>query len=363
MSVVLRSVRFGLLFLLTVSAGLAQSPRHIVLVIGDGMGWDHLMAARLRHGRIEQPLVMEQLPVGGHLQTWAAGPHRITDSAASATAMATGHKTSNGRVGTRPDGREVQTLFETLQAEGWHLGIVTDGDLNGATAGAFTAHVESRDDKAAIARQMLVLGADFLLGTTAEFPLDGAGEAGVWVRQDQALANLQLPDHTQPVLIGYTAMIDEEASLARRSNVAGRNAPSLAAAGRLALERLTRPGGRSFLLLENDWIDSWSHENDFELTAHSVALLDQAVAAVLAFAEQDGQTLVVVTADHECGGLTLPENEAGEIVPHFSTDEHTAAVVPLFAYGPGAERFAGVHDNTDLHALLLELARAPTSQD
>ncbi|WP_221031449.1 alkaline phosphatase [Actomonas aquatica] len=344
-------------FLLCCSVATAASPRNLILVIGDGMGWDHLVAGRLRQGDVETPLVMERLPVGGHLSTAAAGSHRITDSAASATAMSTGFKTSNGRVGTLSDGRAVPTLFETLRARGWSLGIVTDGDLNGATAGAFTAHVDSRDAKAAIAAQMLALAPDVMVGTTAEFPLDGATAAGVEVRQDRPLAALDLPGGAASVLIGYTAMIDEAASLEQRMNVAGLAAPTLAEATDFALGRLAARKRPFMLLLENDWIDSWSHENDFELLADSVSALDAAVAVALAFAQADGETLVVVTADHECGGLTLPEDAHGAIVAHFSTEKHTAATVPLFAFGPGAERFAGAHDNTAIRRLLLELVQ------
>ena len=349
--------------LASLSLSAAERPRNVILIIGDGMGYNHLTAARLLRGDIDQPLAMEQLPVVANVTTTSAGGSRVTDSAAAATAMATGHKTSNGRIATLPDGASVPTLFETLRARGWSLGIVTDGDLNGATAGAFTAHADSRDDKPTIARQMIALAPDFMLGTTAEFyfPTDAAPvtlasarSAGLTVFQDVALADLP-PDAASPLLLGYTAMVDETASLAARQTVAGHNAPTLTAAFAVAVKQLQARDRPFFLLFENDWIDSWSHENAYELVADSVVQLDDAVAAIMAFAERDGHTLMLITADHECGGLTLRDEENAFIGHHFSTEEHTAATVTLFAYGPGADRFAGSLANTDIHRRLREL--------
>lgn len=337
-------------------------PRNVILVIGDGMGYDHLLSGRIHKGNIDAPLAMEQLPISGNLSTFAIGVDRITDSAASATAMATGCKTENGRISTLPDGSEIPTLYENLKARHYRLGIVTNGSINGATAAAFTTHADNRDEKEKISRQLVELKLDFLLGTSDELfylnspePITEATmtQSGWDVFIDQNLEDVILG--SAPVCIGYTVMIDEAASIHQQKNVYGDNVPTLRAAFELSIQKLSEGNRGFFLMLEEDWIDSWGHENEFALIGNSVSDLDDAVRSILKFAEKDGETLVIVTADHECGGLTIPVLSSERIEHHFSTKEHTASTVPLFAYGPGSHYFSGSLDNTDIYLIISRL--------
>ena len=340
----------------------AIQPKNVILAIGDGMGYNHVLAGRIHKGQPSKPLVMETFPVHGSLDTHSIGNDYITDSAASATAMATGFKTENGRVSTFPDGKDTSTLFQDLKANGFQLGIVTNGSVNGATAGAFSSHATSREDKETISRQLIELRPDFVFGSCddlffpdANSPVTKASllEAGWTVAIDRAIDKAQ--SVSGPTFIGYSELIRERESQEQRRNVYDENAPTLAEALEIGLERFQDSAAGFFVLLEEDWIDSWSHENDFELTANSVSDLDDAVAVALEFAKRDTQTLVIVTADHECGGLTIPKFSEGEVGAHFSTEEHTAALVPLYAFGPGAEHFSGTLDNTDIHSILERL--------
>ncbi len=306
---------------------------------------------------------MEQLPTSGTLETFSLGEEWITDSAASATAMSTGHKTFNGRVATSPEGAPLETLFETLRARGYAVGVVATGDLNGATAASFITNAKSRGDKEPISRGIMRFAPDVMVGNSADFfhensvpPLSPqALRAAGWdVHIDEPFEEI-VPGQG-PLLIGYSEYIDEARSREAGRNVLQPGAPHLAQAFRFAAEYLSRASDRGFfLLVEEDWIDSWGHENNFPLLAEMVVHLDDTVAAAHEYSRADQRTLLVVTSDHECCGLTITSAGPGNIEAQFASEDHTAQAVPLFAYGPGAELFEGRVDNTELRERILEM--------
>ncbi|CAA9586349.1 MAG: Alkaline phosphatase [uncultured Thermomicrobiales bacterium] len=395
--------------------------RNVILLVGDGMGQAHRMAGQLltvgRAGR----LAMDRLPHAGLMGTMPADPdHFVTDSAAAATALATGVKTDNGAIAIDPEGRSVPTILELAKRAGKATGLVTTCQITDATPAAFAAHVPHRSDQSEVARQYLEeTGVDVILGGGAAywypagaetpFPADPAdplqasrGTAGNLVARARALGyavatsaaelhaaavprpRLTIHDDRTPTrLLGLFA--NQELFLQRTEGEGAAYDPpvSLAEMTGTAIALLARNPDGFFLMVEESAIDRMAHRNNAPLTLKGVLELDRAVQVALGHAAADPETLVVVTADHECGGLAIAGSDdppypyepgggllettmAGEDGPFpivgeedgfvmgWATTGHTAASVPLTAAGPGAERLAGVYENTFLFAVMAE---------
>lgn len=329
----------------------APRPHGVVLLIGDGLGAGGLsVASAAIHGE-GGDLAVESMPVAGLVRTTAA-EELVTDSAASATAMATGRRTRRGMVSELPDGSRPRTLFEAARAAGLATGAITTSGLMDATPACFMAHAESRESYVEILLQMLGSGAEVLAGAswdTAEDPavvraLDGLGRRGVRIVEDAA--GLDGVDGPFVALFGPRA--------------AARHAggPPLEVTTRAGLRVLARDPDGFVLLVECEDTDSAGHHNDVARLVAAVRELDAAVRVVLAFAREHPETLVLVTADHDTGGPGIVGGPAGDPSMgevRWLSDGHTAIWVPLFASGPGAERFAGVLDNSDIGPRIAEL--------
>lgn len=330
-------------------------PRNVVLVIGDGMGVGQLSAASmLLHGPYGQ-LALESAPVTGLMKTHA-GDRLVTDSAASATAMATGFKVPKKAISVLPDGREPVTLFEAARATGLVTGVITTSGLVDATPAAFTAHAAQREQYGAILDDMLASDAELLIG-------------GDWSDYRKALRDADFQTTLRRVdqlgsAAGYRvvrtrAELDVApgrvlALFPPRSRGGDAHGPPLDELARFGVERLAASGSGFILLVESELTDGTGHDNDIAALSVGIHELDNAVSAILAWAEPRGDTLVLVTADHDTGGLAVVGGEYDEGVAElrWATAGHTTQWVPVFAFGPGAERFNGVIDNTDLGVLI-----------
>ncbi|HUU53680.1 MAG TPA: alkaline phosphatase [Armatimonadota bacterium] len=332
-----------MLALLAVTAVLALAPcsadsaqpvaDSAILFIGDGTGPMQIHLSREEPG---QPLEMEKLPVAGIVTTNSVGG-RVTDSAAAATALATGRKTENGMVGVAPDGQRLQSILERAQSMYKSAGIITTDSLHGATPASFAAHVDDRGKRSEIAAHMAASGADVMMGFWKEefLPKSAGGE-----REDNRdlIAEMRAK--------GYEVVYNRDQLLnAKSDKLLGLfdddgTEPSLAEMVTAAVDRLSRDPDGFFLVVEQARIDWECHDHHLPKAISYVRSLDKAVVAAVAAAEKRGRTLVVVTADHETGGLT-PDGA-------FTTEDHTATPVRLFAFGPGAEAFTGDLDNTDV---------------
>lgn len=342
-----------------------RSAPGVILLVGDGVGVSYWSAALLREGS----LAVERMPVVGLVDTRNAGSG-ITDSGAAATAYATGVRTRNGAIGVGPacrgwvgkalralatgcDGRE--TIVEVAERRGMGTGLVATSAVTHATPAAFAAHVPDRSMQPEIATQVARSGVDVLLGGGRGF-FDGT------LRPDSldlltalcrraacpntaaALADYR-PDGRR--LIGLFAADGMPAAAAR--------SPSLAAMTRAALSRLGPEPRGFFLMVEGSQPDWRGHDNaPLPIVTDEVVDFDRAVGVALAFARTNPRTLVVVTADHETGGLALTE-AADTFAASYGTRDHTAELVPLFAAGPGAERFGGIRDNDEVGRILLDI--------
>ncbi|MBP8805768.1 MAG: alkaline phosphatase [Kofleriaceae bacterium] len=337
-------------------------PPAVILLIGDGMGQGALDAASyFRHGARER-LAMQGLAYRGQVRT--GGPSGTTDSAAAATVMATGVYTVNGAIGVDRAGRPVETLIERAHARGWSTGVVTTTSLPHATPAGFTAHVASRAQLVEIADAMVATHPDVMLGGgSLYFAPAGTGS----VRTDDGL-------HDELDLAGYTR-VATAAELAaavaagaprifgafapdQMTYVAARPAdtvePGLRDMALAALTTLDRDPHGMFVMIEGGRIDHGGHANSLTDVIAETLAFDDTVAAVVGWARARGNTTVLVTADHECGGLevTAPA-PAGQPPPvRWRWGNHTNARVAVFADGPGAGSVDGaVIDHRWIYAI------------
>ncbi|MFA6955987.1 MAG: alkaline phosphatase [Thermoanaerobaculia bacterium] len=326
----------------------APRAKNLILIIGDGMGTTQVTAGRVALRGAGGILWLQTLPSGALVRTQSASS-LVPDSAAAGTALATGVRVANGAVSIDPSGRPLKTLFERAREQGLAAGLITTTDIADATPAAFSAHVSSRKDELEIARQQATGGMEVLLGCGPEkfLPRSRGGE-----RKD----GVDLVDALRKS--GYAVTLDPAALAPSGSGrllglFAEANRPPLPTLTKSALETLSHDPDGFVLLVENEEIDSASHNHQLGRLIRGMAELDEAVRVALEFAKADGNTLVVVTADHESGGMELVDSKTeGTLGVRWATGNHTAQPVPLYAWGPGAASFGGEIDNTEVHALL-----------
>ncbi len=356
-----RCAGIAALAVVTVAVGAAAAPaagpaRGVVLVIGDGMGLGQVTAASLARG----PLSLESAPVTGLVRTFAAGA-LVTDSAAAATAMACGVRTRPGVVGLAPDGTRLGSVFEAARDAGLAVGVVTTSGLADATPAGFLAHAASRRDYAAILRQELAFGAAVLIG----------GDFTAYPRARTSRGYLDVVAHAAELVPPGTAVVRDldalpppgrpvVALLPPRAAHPEQHGPPLARMALAALERIASDPEGFVLLVESEATDEAGHASDGAYLAEAAAELDRAVRALVQRATELGGVTVVVTADHDTGGLApTGGSPGGEAALEWLTRRHTALWVPLFAWGDGAPAFAGVLDNTDLGRRIASLLGLP----
>jgi len=332
--------------------------RNVVLFIGDGMGFGPVALARMEAAGPDARLYMERMPVAAFVRTHSADAV-VTDSAAAATALATGCKTNNGMVSLSPEGKKYLTILEAAKNKGMATGLVATSTITHATPACFAAHNKSRNNQPQIAEDLLANKVNIILGGGREYFLPKTNTNSKRTDQkdliDQAkkagYLYIQTPEQLSSAQGPYLLGLFQDGALTTEGPE-----PALAELTEKAIEILSRKKKglfqkkkSFFLMVEGSQIDWACHGNDAANTVRQTLLFDQAVKAALDFAAKDKHTLVVVTADHDTGGLVIKAAETqGKPELSWSTKSHTALPVPLFAYGPGAELFCGVYDNTDV---------------
>ncbi len=324
--------------------------KNVILLIGDGLGHNQITAARLVAAGPDGKLHMERIATASSITTHAANA-KITDSAAAGTALACGIKTNNGMIGMDPDGKRYQTILQAAKHKGMSTGIAVTCEVTHATPAAFTAHVKSRSSEARIAPQLLEQ-TDVILGGGRRYflPADAGG------RQPEGVDLIK-----KAVDSGYTYASDAAGlNAARAPRLLGlfQNAaletippePDLAELTAKAIEILSANPHGFFLMVEGSQIDWACHNNNIRQTIRQTLLFDKAVKVAVDFALRDRSTLILVTSDHETGGLSIKnwDPETRKLDVAWSTGGHTGVPVPLYALGPGARRFRGQLDNTDV---------------
>jgi len=371
--------------------GGAKTARSVILLIGDGMGEAHRTAARLYSVGRDGQLAMDTLPVAGMARTWST-ESVVTDSAAAGTALATGVKTYNKAIAVDPDGKPVPTVLEKAKEAGKSTGLVTNVWLPHATPASFAAHNADRDDYLGIALDMfdhnvdvfLGGGEDYFLpkGTVGCFPDDGDRTDGRNL-VEEAVAKGYRHVCTKADLDGVDpSNTDRLLGTFADYNMARPYAPSLAEMTGKAIVILDKNSSGFFLMVEGGQIDQAAHVNSALGTLGDVAGFDEAVEVALEYQAQHPETLVIVTADHATGGLTIEdapqdsacpepnagdprecgtlfhedgpfsENPAAQFWVDWTSTNHTADDVPVMAIGPGSAFLAGTYENTHIFEVM-----------
>ena len=327
-----------------------EHPKNIIFLIGDGMGVSHVYAGiTANHGR----LALEQFKHIGFIKTYSSDNY-ITDSASSGTAMSSGKKTKNGMIGMDPDTIVLRSVLEIAEEHGLASGLVSTSTITHATPASFIAHQPNRNMYEEIAADFLKIEIDVFIG---------GGRNHFMKREDGRDLTKELEEN------GYNILFDmDKISGITEGKLAGLTADEhnprysegrgdmLPDATVTAIKILNNNKKGFFLMVEGSQIDWGGHDNDIEYIVEEVIDFDHAIAKALEFAQNDGKTLVVVTADHECGGLGINGGniENGTVEGGFTTKGHTGVMVPVFAFGPGAEEFTGIYENTALFDKFLQ---------
>lgn len=382
------------------AAKAGKSAKNVIFINGDGMAAAHREAARLNLAGLDGRLTMDKLAASGQLTTSPHDPKAvITDSAAAATAWATGEKTYNGAISVDVDGNPLATLGQQAKAAGKATGLVTTAQVTDASPAAFFANTANRSAQDEIARQYIdVSKPDVILGggedwwlpkgtpgafpdQPAEDPAEGSvGTKGNLIAKAEKAGYTYVADAKQlgkakgGKLLGLFG--NEEMFQQRPEGQGDVYSPvvDLPTMTTKALDTLHGSKKGFFLFVEEEGIDEFAHNNNGTRVLQAMAQLDRTVAIARAYVATHPDTLLVVTGDHECGGLTVEEatdaaDESGsgvsaedgpfaiqgsdkQFVMDWTTSGHTGVDVPVTADGPLSDQFSGKHPNTYVHQVL-----------
>ena len=323
-----------------------QTPKNIILMIGDGMGVPQVSCGWVTN---KGSLNLDRFPYTGFSRTYSQD-HLITDSGAGGSAWACGQKIQNSHIAVDTAANELPSLIDIAHAQGMRTGISVVCGLDDATPASFCCHDIYRRNSEPIIADYLVSPVDLIVGggwTYFEEREDGRSILSEMAQQGRDTATTQerfFAMQNLP-LIGVLAYNDYPLPSVRGDLFTRQTMK--------AIDMLNNDNG-FFLMVEGSLIDGYCHVNNIDNAMAELHDFDATIGAVLDWAEKDGNTLVVVSADHETGGLTLlgGDLEKGEVEVHFSSDGHSNIQVPVYAFGPGAELFHGTKENCEWSQLL-----------
>lgn len=335
-----------------------QRAPNVILLIGDGMGVSALSSSFYYGNKKSNFLRFNEI---GFIIT-SSKKHKITDSAAGATAFGCGEKTFNGGIGVAPDSSKIDNLVELLSLEGYNTGVVVTSSVTHATPAGFYSHVVSRQMEYDIAKQLVESDIDFFAGGGIDWftkrpdslnLLEELEKNGFVINADKNVAFS--PDKKYGYLLAENGM---PTMLENRNNF-------LAEYTSRALNYFSLLDSSFFLMVEASQIDWAGHDNNADYLIAEMLDFDQTVGIAIDYAKKIGNTIVIVLADHETGGFALApkDGDYAEIEPAFATTGHTASLVPVFAMGDGAKEFKGIYQNTDVFHKIMKLATVGESLD
>jgi alkaline phosphatase len=334
-------------------------PENIILFIGDGMGVAHISAGKIARGNIN----LERFSVMGLVTTHSAN-QLVTESAAATTALATGYKTNNRAISVSVNGEPLKTLFEYAKEQGKSVGVVVTSSVTHATPAAFMAHADDRSQQTDIAEQIAYSNMDVLIGGGWSYFVPAATPGSKRKDQKNLLAALE---SRMPVILSEdklsVSLHSDNRKLAALLSPGGLPKAadrdySLTQLTRSAIDLLSENRNGFVLMVEGSQIDWAAHDHAQQDLIAELIDFDDAVGQGLDFAQENRTTLIVVTADHETGGMAVHDGSVQNrqvAETAFTTTGHTAAMVPLFAYGPGSPRLSGIRDNARVGRTLIEL--------
>lgn len=330
----------------------SEAPKNVIFLIGDGMGLAQVSGAMASGS---EPLALERAEVIGLIRTSAANAY-VTDSAAAGTALSSGQKTNNGIIGQNVDGEAIPSLLAYAVQDGKSAGIVVTSTVTHATPASFFGHNASRKDEPGLAEDLFDASLDVIIGGGRRFFEKRADErmltnqfrAGGYTIAYTMEEVLSAPQGRP--LLGLLA----DNALPRSTEGRG---PVLAQATAKALELLGSNPQGFVLMVEGSQIDWGSHQNNWEYVLSETLDFDATVKIAMDYADANPNTLVIVTADHETGGLSLVGGNLDEhkVTTHWGTKGHSATLVPVYAYGADAAAFSGIYENTDIFQRILKV--------
>jgi alkaline phosphatase len=330
--------------------------KNIILLIGDGMGIAQIQAGlTANRGKLN----LLQFPITGFSLTEASDEY-ITDSGAGATALSIGRKTYNGAIGVDALGTPRETILETAEKKGLATGLVATCSITHATPASFIAHQAKRSLEEAIALDFLKTDVDVFIGGGLRYFTQRQDGRNL-LEELRAKGYQVLPDtaaNLTPYKKGKLAAI--VAGLHPKKMTEGRG-DYLVKATQTTLQIVKQQLKGFFVMIEGSQIDWGGHANNTQYVTSEMIDFDRAIGEALRFAQADRNTLVIVTADHETGGMTLlaGNTAAGTVEAKFTTSGHTGVMVPVFAYGPGAEAFNGIYPNTAIYEKMMQALGLP----
>lgn len=325
-----------------------KKPKNIILMIGDGMGLTQITAGMYSNGgRLE----LEKFPVVGLHKSYAYD-NLVTDSAAGATAFAAGVKTYNGAIGVNADTVAVKTILEEAEENGLKTGLIATSTIVHATPASFIAHQPQRKMYEAIAADFLKTDIDFFLGGGKKY-FDRRAKDSRNLSQELRDKGYVVSDYFEKDLADISVASDKKFAYFTSDDdplPAAQGRDYLPLAAKKAVDYFGAQDENFFLMIEGSQIDWGGHANNSDYIITEMLDFDKAIKEVLKFAAADGETLVIVTADHETGGYSInPGSTRDSLVTAFTTDYHTAVMIPVFAFGPGAKLFSGIYENTAIY--------------
>ncbi len=332
------------------SDGSAKRIKNIILLIGDGMGLTEIQAGLTAN---RGALNILQCRFSGFSETWASNSDN-TDSAAGATAMACGEKTNNRYIGVDAQGKSLANLPDLLASKGLKSGVISVGDITDATPAAFYAHNIERSSSAAIAADFLKSHVDVLIGSNQKsFFSNPAGDLRPQLNNAGYSVDTTLADLGKANAGKHAVLLNNAAT---RPVLEGRG-DMLSQSLKETIRLLSSNKKGFFIMAEGAQIDHGGHANNLPFLVTELLDFDRTVGEALRYADQDGETLVIITADHETGGLSLLDVSVkeGRVLGNFSTNDHTSVNVPVFAYGPHANEFTGTYQNIEIFKKILKL--------
>jgi alkaline phosphatase len=349
-------IKYTLLFSLSLCSLLGEaqtSPEHaknVILMIGDGMGTAQVYAGlTAKKGKLN----LERCTTTGFHKNQSADAY-VTDSAAGATALACGQKTYNGAIAVDTGKLPLTTILEIAEQNGLATGLIATCSITHATPACFISHQPSRSLDENIALDFLKTDIDLFIGGGRKFfaqRKDGKNLVDSLKRKNYQVANTM--EEVQSISQGKLAAFLANEQLPRISQGRGEQ---LVKSTQKALDLLQHNDKGMFVMIEGSQIDWGGHARNTQYIVEEMVDFDNAIGAVLDFAERDGNTLVIITADHETGGFSLVDGnmQTGTVKGKFTTSHHTGVMVPVFAYGPGAGLFSGIYENTAIFHKMLQ---------
>lgn len=316
---------------------------NIILMVGDGNGLTQISSAALANGG---DLTLMQLKSTGFMKTQSSDDF-TTDSAASGTALATGKKTYNRAIGVDAKGNKAENIAEFLHKQNYNTACITTDEIFGATPSAFYAHQKDRGYEDEIAKELL----------TSKFTLFAGGGSKKYTKKELEKHNFKVVNSIDEISNSKAEKIGYFLAKGGVPSVEKGRGNALAEITKNSLTYLKNKNKPFFAMIESSHIDTYGHHNSVSGVVTEAIDFDRAITEAIKFADKNKKTLVIVLADHETAGFSIPQGnvKTNHIEGSFYSDDHTGVMVPVFAYGPKSYEFEGCYENSDVYGKILKV--------